>query len=198
LGGSFLYKNPTNVGDYCYVNSDVTKYYRYFSGMYFRPWSRYNPINIIIKGYANKYTQPVIIGSNKTLYNAKQDGFLVGLSRQFNVVDFGLNAGFEIMETYGLSRSLAEAINFEPKLVDKGVPYFYIEPSIFIDGLDNKINPTKGTLTVLSAKGMFSWHPGAVTFFKVLAEQSFLFLFRLWFLRLACALVIFLIKSLAL
>jgi outer membrane protein assembly factor BamA len=173
LGGSFLYKNPTNVGDYFYVNSDVTKYYRYFSGMYFRPWSMYNPINLIFKGYANKYTQPVIIGSNKTLYNARQEGFLVGLSRPFKIVDFGLNVGFEVMETSGLSIQLAKAINFEPKLVDKGVPYFYAEPSIFIDGLDNKINPTKGTLTVLSAKGMFSWHSGAVTFFKMLAEQSF-------------------------
>lgn len=172
FGGSFLYKNPTYVGDYFYINSDVTKYYRYFSGMYFRPWSMYNPTNLIIKGYANKYTQPVIIGSNKTLYNAKQEGFLIGLSRPFRIVDFGLNVGFEVMETRGLSLQLARAINFEPTLVDKGVPYFYGEPSIFIDGLDNKLNPTKGTLTVLSAKGMFSWHSGLVTFFKILAEQS--------------------------
>lgn len=171
LGGSFLYKNPTHVGDYFFVNSDATRFYRYVSGMYFRPWGLYNPTNLIFKGYANKYIQPVRIGSNKPLYNAVQQGFLMGLSRQFSSVDFGLNMGIEVMETKGLSKLLAEAINFEPALVGKGVPYLYCEPSIFIDFLDNKLNPVGGSLTILSAKGMYSWQRSSVNFFKILAEQ---------------------------
>jgi outer membrane protein insertion porin family len=173
VGGSLLYKNPFNVGDYSVLNADVTRFYRYLSGTYVRPWSFGLPLTTVLKGYSNKYTQPVRIGIDKPLYRATQQGALIGMSYAFQKTDLGVNFGFEMMETKGLSRELAQAINFEPALIDVGVPYFYLEPNIFIDCLDDKLNPTCGSLTAIAFKGMFSWKRGSVNFFKILFEQSF-------------------------
>src|SRR5207248_3215323 len=66
-------------------------------------------------------------------------------------------------------------LDFAPQLLDKKVPFFYVEPSLFLDYLDNKLNPKKGFLTVLSLKGMFPLsRKNARTFFvRLLCEQSF-------------------------
>jgi outer membrane protein insertion porin family len=173
VGGSFLYKNPGNVADYILIDGDVTRFYRYFSAMYFRPWIFDRPINMVLKGYNNKYTQPVRIGTDRPLYQATQEGALIGLRYPVGRSEVGTNLGFELMETRGISYDLARAINFEPGLVDCKVPYFFVEPMIFIDLLDDKLNPTRGSLTILSCKGMFSWKKGSVNFFKMLYEQSF-------------------------
>ncbi|MEX0939820.1 MAG: BamA/TamA family outer membrane protein [Candidatus Babeliales bacterium] len=171
-GGSLLYRNPFNVGDFLRFDSDVTRFYRYVSGSYMTPWTMGYPVHTIVKGYANKYIQPVVIGSEKPLYTVRQEGALVGLSHRFKRSYFGFNLGFEFMETSGLSVDLARAINFEPQLIDQKVPYFFIEPSLFMDYLDDKLNPAYGSLTAISFKGMFSWKKGSVNFFKLFCEQS--------------------------
>lgn len=173
FGGSFLYKNPCNVGDVFGFNADITRFYRNIAVVYQRPFMFGLPVFTVLKGYANKYTQPVLIGTNKPLYRATQDGFLVGINRRFEVIDFGISTGVELMETSGLSQERARAIHFEPTLIDKKVPYLFAEPIIFIDFLDDKLNPTRGSLTAISCKGMISSKSEAVTFFKVLLEQSF-------------------------
>lgn len=171
-GGTLLYRNPFNLGDYARFDSDVTRFYRYISALYVCPWAFDLPIHTSLKGYSNKYTQPVRIGINKPLYNAFQQGALIGVTHKFERSFLGVNFGFESMRTSGLSQEYAEAINFKPMLVDKSVPYFFLEPNIFLELLDDKLNPTRGSLTVCAFKGMFSWKEGSVNFFKFLCEQS--------------------------
>lgn len=172
LGGTVLYKNPFNAGDFFCVDTDFTRFYRNVSVEYQRPWFFSMPLNTVIKGYSNKYIQPVFIGSDKPLYQAIQQGFLIGVNRCCDHVNFGCNVGLEIMETNDLSIEMARAINFITTLIDKKVPYLYTEPNLVIDYLDNDLNPTTGTLTVVSCKAMIPLRSISTTFVKVLFEQS--------------------------
>ncbi len=173
IGGSLCYKNPGNVGDSITVDADVTRFYQNISGSYVRPWNFNRPISLILKGYDNIYVQPVAIGHDKPLYKATQQGFLVGLSRKYSCIDWGCNIGLEFFKTSVVSEQLAHAINFAPTLVDKKVLYFFFEPNLFIDYLDDQLNPTRGFLTVVVCKGRFPWDNRGIKFFKLLAEQSF-------------------------
>jgi outer membrane protein assembly factor BamA len=172
-GGSFLWKNPLNLGDFFALNTDITRFYRYFSASYGTPWLLDYPLNTIVKGYANSYVQPIKIGDDQPLYRASQEGGLVGLSYQFQKGYVGMNGGVELMKISNLSQEFAQAINFEPQLIDQKVPYIFFEPTLFIDYLDNKVQPTAGSLTVVSCKGMYSWKKGSANFLKMQMEQSF-------------------------
>lgn len=175
LGGSVLYRNPFNAGDCISIDTDFTRFYRNVSMVYQRPWLFSQPITTVVKGYSNKYIQPVFIGSDKPLYQAIQQGFLLGLSRSWLHCDLGLQGGLEVMETNHLSIRLARAINFEPALIDKKIPYLYTEPSVVIDYLDNQVNPTQGSLTAISCKAMVPTNKKVPYFVKIVCEQSVFF-----------------------
>lgn len=173
VGGTLWYRNPSLQGDSIKIDTDVTKYYRNVEMVYQRPWLWDKPIVTIIKGYSNKYTQPVFIGSNKPLYQAIQQGILWGISRTWQHYALGCNSGFEWMETDHITQHLAEAINFQVTLINQKIPYFYAEPSVVINFLDNQMNPSCGLLTVVSGKMMIPLSKKTVHFFKIVCEQSF-------------------------
>lgn len=173
VGASLLYKNPFDFGDYVRADTDFTLFYRNVSLAYFRPWLCNVPVSTLFKAYTNKYNQPVIRGSKTTLYRVGQEGFLVEFSRYYKHVNTGTIFGLEFIETNKLTPEQAVAINFDQDLVDRNIPYFFCEPTIMIDYLDDKINPHSGTFTVVSLKTMVPWKKDAVPFFKVLAQQSF-------------------------
>lgn len=178
LGGSFLFKNPFNKGDQIRFDIDITRSHREIVGRYKLPWLFNLPLRTSIEGYSITHNHPGFIGSNKDVYRVKQHGFLVGMYRKTKHLDVGTSVGIEWMETTihdtQLADCLSRAINFEPQLLDKTIPFFFIEPTFFLDFLDHKLHPTQGTLTVLSVKGMFpinSAHRDSY-FIKVLFEQS--------------------------
>jgi outer membrane protein insertion porin family len=175
FGGSCVYKNPFKYGDQFRFDIDLTRFERYISGYYRIPWIFGYPLKTIFKGYSNWYTQPVVIGTKEPLYIALQHGFLINVTHRAKQIVAGITSGitlgFEWMETELKSVTAARAINFSPSLLDHKVPYVFVEPSVVIDHLDDKINPCLGYFTVLSCKGMF---PLTTTrsLFKILAEQS--------------------------
>jgi outer membrane protein insertion porin family len=171
LGGTLLYKNPFNAGDCFCIDTDFTRFYRNVSVQYARPWFFSMPLNMVVKGYSNKYIQPVFIGSDKPLYQAIQQGFLISVNRCCYHLNFGCNVGLEVMETNDLSIEMARAINFITTLIDKKVPYLYIEPNLVIDYLNNDVNPSHGTLTVVSCKAMTPLRSISTTYLKFLFEQ---------------------------
>jgi outer membrane protein insertion porin family len=172
IGGSLLYKNPLHRGDFFSTDVDVTKYYRNVAFEYHWPWFFGKRVGTSLKGYMTNYIQPVKIGSKDPLYHASQRGLLLFFGRRFTQVNWGFNIGMEFMETSGLSVRLAQAIDFAPVLIDIKVPYFFFEPTVLLDYLDNPLNPTRGSLSVFSCKGMFPWKHHAAHFFKVMFEHS--------------------------
>jgi outer membrane protein insertion porin family len=177
VGGSFLFKNPTNAADCFRVDADASFFYRNVFVEYRRPWIINQPIWTVVKGYSNKYIQPIYIGSDKPLYQAVQQGILVGLRRQWLFANFGLTLGNDWMEINHLSKRVARAIFFEPALINTKVPYFYLEPDVTLNYLDDQLNPTSGLLTVLSVKLLLPWAriKPSEGLFKLLFDQSIFF-----------------------
>ena len=179
IGGAFLVKNPLHVGDQLRLDADFTRVHREIVGKYVRPWLLGMPIRSIFKGYSIKYEQPGFIGSDRDVYTVTQHGFLVGIQGKNRYFEGGVTVGVEWMKTTitdtVLSDRLARAIHFEPQLLDQTIPFFFLEPTLFIDYLDHKLNPTRGSFTIASLKGMFpltARHSDSY-FVKLLVEQSF-------------------------
>ena len=170
-GGSFIWKNPSARADRFAVDVDYNRYEKKINASYKIPFLGDLPINTVFKAYANKYIQPVYIGSNKPLYQVLQQGFLMGVSKKQGHCDFGLTSGFEWMETNDISLELARAINFKTDLVNKKIPYFFIEPMVYADFLNETLNPTQGFFGLATIKGMFPFKESSFLV-KFLAEQG--------------------------
>jgi len=164
VGGAFIVKNPFNQGDQFSLDGDSARGYRELVAKYRLPWIFGQPFKTEFELFTNQYLQPGFIGSTKNIYQLSTHGCLVGFSRNLNYVDTGLNVGFEWMQTKIPDRSdkmqrfidsVARAIDFDPRLLARQVPFLRVEPTVVVDVLDQKINPTKGSFTVVTLKGLF-------------------------------------------
>jgi len=178
-GGSFLAKNPLNRGDCFRFDLDFSRYMYDIVASYKFPWLWNWPIRTEIKGYSSHYDQPFVIGSAKVLYKALQDGFLFGFSKEYSLGDADLNIGCEWLEIKpgdgcgNKKEQLARAMFLNPRLIDHAYPYLFIQPTLFSSSLDNKIQPTRGALSLVSCKAMLAPTFSRAAFFKLLLEQSF-------------------------
>lgn len=174
FGTTFICKNVTHNADTIRLDADFTRFARKADLSYQFPHPFLLPITILTKGYANKYTQPIAIGSRKTLYEATQEGFLTSVSGRYYNLNYGANVGFEWMKTKDISTELAQAINFKTDLINKKILYFFVEPTLFLDLLDDKINPSRGIFGLASVKGMVPFKEDAY-FIKLMVEQGIFF-----------------------
>jgi outer membrane protein insertion porin family len=177
LGGTALIKNPGNCGDQVRFDCDFARSHREIVGRYRRPWFTRCPFFTTLQAYSIVYEQPAFIGSFNDLYTLIQHGFFLGVQKKSEHVDFGINNGFEWMKMLikDNPESLARAIDFKPQLIDKLVPFFFIEPTVMIEWIDDLLHPTRGGVTLFSLKGMVPLKKKYkdTSFFKMLCEQSF-------------------------
>ncbi len=191
LGGSFIGKNVTNSGDLLALDIDCARSHRELVLKYSLPWIFGLPFDWLMQIYSIMHDQVGSLRSDHRIYTMMQHGVLVGVGKKTEHVDGGINIGIEGMNTKisssfsGLHNgassdyvaNVARAINFTPILQDQLVPFFFIEPTIYIDYLDDKINPSRGSYSLLSCKGMISLKEKMAesSFVKLLAEQAFFF-----------------------
>jgi len=183
VGGSFLAKNPFNRGDIFRLDTDFASSHFEVVASYRQPWLFSIPLRTMLQAYAIKHDQPGFVGNTNNLYRLTQYGGLINIGRKVEHVDAGVNIGFETMETKLneptrlFAIELARALNFDIHLLDKNVPYFLLEPTILVDFVDNNLYPRKGSLTLISAKGMFPLKRSETEayFVKLLFEQSVYF-----------------------
>lgn len=173
LGGSFLHKNPLNKADIAKMECDFSRYKSEVMGSYQVPWIFNRPIKTTLKGYRIRYDQPFVFGSPEILYKAAQDGILVEFNKGFKSWDLISNFGCEFMKITDLSSRLAALIDYAPILVNRKIPYLFLESSAFFDRLDNQLDPHWGTLTVMSAKFMGAPNLRESFFLKLLLEHSY-------------------------
>lgn len=176
LGGTALIKNPGNCADQIRFDCDFARSHREIVGRYRRPWFTKSPFFTTLQAYSIVYDQPAFIGSFNDLYTLIQHGFFLGLQKKAEHFDCSINNGFEWMKmkVKDNPESLAHAIDFKPQLIDKLVPFFFIEPAVMIEWLDDLLNPTRGGVTLLSLKGMIPLKEKYKdsSFIKLLCEQS--------------------------
>jgi len=177
LGGTALIKNPGNCGDQIRFDCDFTRPHREIVGRYRRPWFTRCPFFTTLQAYSIVYDQPAFIGSFNDLYTLIQHGFLLGVQKKSEHFEIGINNGFEWMKMRikDNALSLARAIDFKPQLIDKLVPFFFIEPTVMIEWIDDLLNPTRGGVGLFSLKGMVPLKAKYKdsSFLKLLCEQSF-------------------------
>lgn len=183
LGGSFIVRNPMNQGDQARLEADFTRSQRVLEFSYRRPWLLSLPVRTVFKAYNNMYQQPGSIGIEKNLYTVTQQGFLMGMNKQDDIYNAGLNLGFEWMETVVqdkssesdlFARHIARAIDFEPRLLGHKIPYTVFEPTLVVNWVDDNAFPHKGIFTLLSLKGMIPMNRkyGDIYFVRLQAEQT--------------------------
>lgn len=181
IGGTTIIKNPTNSADQLRFDFDFARSHQEVVGKYRRPWFITNPFFTSLQVYHIVYEQPGFrVDSNvNDIYTVIQNGFFVGLQKKTKYTDIGWNNGCEWMKLHIKDDeellSFAHAIDFEPRLIDKTVPFFFTEPTIMLERLDDVLNPTKGGICLFSLKMMIplvSKYKDSF-FFKGLFEQSF-------------------------
>ncbi len=158
IGGTALIKNPSNCADQLRFDCDFARSHREIIGRYRRPWLIRYPFTTTFQVYSISYDQPGFIGSANDIYTLIQNGFFLGLQKKTHYCDFGFNNGFEWMKLHIQDSegqlSFAQAIDFKPQLIDKTVPFFFMEPTLMIERLDNALNPSCGGVGLFSLKAM--------------------------------------------
>ncbi len=151
VGASAIVKNPTNRADKITFDTDLSKFERKFNLEYQQP-SLFNiPLLGKIKLYANEFTHPLRIASSPSAFQADQVGGIVALNEEYkDHFFFGLNLGNEWIKTSNVTGN----IRFDPTLLNRYMRYVFIEPNIIIDQLDDKINTTRGTFSLVACKLM--------------------------------------------
>ncbi len=173
LGGSLLWKNPTQTADMLELDVEFARHRRYISAWYTMPWLFKYPIRTTIRGYSFDYERPIITGSKERLYSTLHEGIMVELDREYSRGMCQLAVGFEWRRISGLTAGLLTALDINQALADLRVPIFFIEPTITINYLDNALDPHSGSLTLMSVKGMVPLYTPSTSLVKFLIEQSF-------------------------
>jgi len=181
-GGAFLVKNPFNYADQFRIDAEYTHGEQSFSARYTRPWIFDLPLKTSFEVYATQYLQPGLRNNQKNIYSFVQQGFLFGFNYKRKIIDAQFNTGIEWMETTVVDKKhaplysveITRALNFEPLLVDRRIPYVLFEPTLVVDRLNNKLNPTHGSLGLFSLKGMFPLRLQSLNsfFMRIFIDQS--------------------------
>ena len=164
LGGTFMYKNPFGQADLARLDVDLAQLHQEIVGRYQIPITAPVPALAFGQVYHTLYNQPHFIGNDKEVYIVTQQGMLAGVQKKNEFVDLVMQGGFEWMNTRmnkssvpspAFAVELSRALDFEPLLLNKTIPYLFFEPTLFIDYVDNKLNPRFGSRSLFTIKAMF-------------------------------------------
>ena len=180
FGGTFSWKNPLHCADILSVQADVTRFMRNFTLMYQLPWLWKLPVRNQYKAYSIRYDQPIVIGSRDILYRFSQDGFLWALAQLYSFWQWGLTSGIEWLRVGDLSETRARAIDFSTQFIQRRIPYAFSEFSLFINNVDNRLDPMSGHSTLASCKAQVPFTVGCGSTVKFFVEQSGYIPFSRW------------------
>lgn len=171
VGGSLIFKNPTNHADKLMIDGDWSLFDYKANIDYFQPSPFNTPVMSHLKGYTSKYAYPAQVGGGDAAYEALQNGVLLGVNDEFKQdYHWGMNIGNEWLRTTRVRGNL----KLDPMFIDRTLPYFFLEPSLIIDKVDDRINTTKGSFGAYSLKTMFPEGRGDITT-RLNIEQSFFY-----------------------
>jgi len=169
IGSTLLVKNPLNIADSLSCTVDLSRFERNIDCKYQVPHFFIGSTIGICRAYHHKYVHPLQVGKSDSAYEAIQQGFLLGITKEFKQAGFlGINLGNEWMRTSKTRGNLKLACN----MIDKTIPYLFIEPTILIDKLDSAVHTRKGSSTFCSLKLMVPEMNRSTTI-KMMLDQSF-------------------------
>lgn len=172
IGASFGVNQLFSAIDKLSLFTDITRFYRNSGIMYDLPWIRDKKIRCQLKLYDAFYQQPVYIGSQDSLYQAGQQGFLWNMARSLGDVTLSGSVGIEYLSLYEADQPcLNEIICYQKDLLGKRLGYVFMEPTVLLRRVDNELSPMRGYISLLSCRGMVDFQ-NYTSFCKVLAEHT--------------------------
>lgn len=172
VGGSWFWKNPTARADTARIDVDYLRYRREVQLWYSLPWATQNPLKTDIKVYTIRYDQPFVIGSPHVLYEAFQNGMLCSVSGRYDSLWSCITGGLEFVAIGCISEQRARELVFDPRLVNRQIPYAFLEPSALWEQLDNKIDPAEGYRLLASCKALLPFDLSRAVCFKAIVESA--------------------------
>lgn len=168
LGTTVIVRNPTNRADKVTFDADFTRFERNINCFYQQPSFLNLPITGKVEGFSKKYVHPIQVASSLSAYEAIQNGFLCSFSNEYkNNYFWAFTVGNEWQKTSRVRGNL----KLDPSMIDKTIPYFFVEPSLLIDNVDDKVETTKGTQSFFSFKLLLPERTGNLNA-RVMTEQS--------------------------
>lgn len=163
-GGTFIYRNPTNNFDLLRLEVDYSTLQQSVKMSYVYPWIGALPIDSLFQLYINKSQYLGIVYYNHNLYSLFRQGFLAEFSYDAAYAYMTINTGIEWMKIQVnnqdfqpqalMHKKIAQAIEFNDTLLGVKTPYFYCEPTLVVDCLDDLLYPTYGLHAMISLKGV--------------------------------------------
>lgn len=148
-GGSFIIKNPANLGDTCFFDGVISRFEKRAEITYQLPLGAQNSCMGRSKGYIRNYDQPRILGGEGNAYTLDQQGFLMDFNNSYDKdCHWGVVWGME----WNRIKNVHGEIKFDPTLINKTIPQFTLEPSLLVESTDDKIATTRGWIGFTSAK----------------------------------------------
>ena len=168
VGATLLVRNPLNIADKLSLNTDLTRFEKNFDLDYHIPHLLSKSTNAKFSLYAHQYVHPLQVGDNDAAYEATQTGFLSSITKEYKPHSFwGVNIGNEWMKT---NRTRGD-LKLSPNMIDRTIPYFFLEPNLVIDNLDDRLNVRKGSFTFCSIKLMIPY-ASRTTIYKIMLDRS--------------------------
>jgi len=172
VGGSWFWKNPTARADTARIDVDYLRYRREVQLWYSLPWATCQPVKTDLKLYAIRYDQPFVIGSPHVLYKAFQNGMLGSVSGRLDSFWSCITAGLEFVSIGCISEQRARELAFDPRLINRQIPYAFCEPSLLWERLDAKADPTQGYRLLASCKALLPFDLSRAVCFKTIIESA--------------------------
>lgn len=182
VGGTLLIKNPSNQGDLVTIEADIARFHHEVSAEYRKPYPWCMPCDLRLRAYHTLYNQPGFIGDKRNLYSVTRTGALWGLYSQGLYCDAGINFGMETSQTripgkidHDFMVKLSRVLDFEPMLLDRTIPYLLAEPVVYINFLDDPLQPTSGSFSFASLRIILPFEKKyeQMTMIKCIGEHAF-------------------------
>ena len=158
LGGSLVWRNPANYADHFRFDADISRFQRTILGEYRVPFLANAPLVFTLRGYSNKYRQPLLgsIFRHNQEYVWNHDDYLYVQTDQGGGVQCsytlargvaGLRLGGHVAkfnETSISQNCLSHVFELDQILVNQHHAYILFEPYYAFEFLDDILNPRSG------------------------------------------------------
>jgi outer membrane protein assembly factor BamA len=169
LGTTILVRNWFNCADKLMLHTNISRFEKDFDLDYHVPHFLRRNITGKWKLYAHDYLHPLQVGKSDSAYQATQNGLLFCITKEYKPMSFwGVTIGNEWMKTERTRGNLKLA-NY---MIGKTIPYFFCEPNLVIDNLDDKIKTTNGSFMFCSIKCMVPEKNNSCTTYKLMLDRS--------------------------
>lgn len=149
LGGSWIFRNPTNQADLLTITADWTRFEQKYTAEYYQPCIFLSQITAKSRLFYHHYIHPIDENSTQPAYTSKKAGLFVNFSQEcFSHGYLGISTGIELVETSNVNGYL----KINNNMLGIFIPFAFFEKSLLVDYRDDQLDPRQGQLFFITGK----------------------------------------------